>query len=129
MVPRASDRREQSRGFVGCISAPPPKTYGGGAHIYSQDLGESNILRCADDSLYIGSAQDLDARVKAHNEGRGAAYTFKHRPVRLVYSQSFGSEDAALTRERQLKRWSRGKKEALIKGDLERLKRLSKRCS
>ena len=87
------------------------------------------ILRCADDGFYVGSAQDLDARLKAHNEGRGAAYTFKHRPVRLVYSESFDSEDNALTRERQLKRWSHGKKEALIKGDLERLRHLSKRRS
>ena len=52
------------------------------------------ILRRADDSFYVGSAQDLDARLKAHNEGRGAAYTFKHRsPVRLVYSEAFGYED------------------------------------
>jgi hypothetical protein len=40
------------------------------------------ILRRADDSFYVGSAQDLDARLKAHNEGRGAAYTFKRRSPR-----------------------------------------------
>lgn len=84
------------------------------------------ILRCADDSFYIGSAQNLDDRLQSHNDGRGAAHTLKHRPVRLVYSEPFGSEVDALTRERQLKRWSRGKKEALIKGNLERLKDLSK---
>jgi len=49
-------------------------------------------LRCADDSFYVGSTQDLDSRVKAHNDGRGAAYTFKHRPVHLVYSEIFDSE-------------------------------------
>jgi len=87
------------------------------------------IPHCADGSFYVGSAQNLDARVKAHNDGRGAAHTFKHRPVRLVYSEVFGSEDEALTRERQLKRWSHGKKEALIKGDLKRLKHLSKQRS
>jgi putative endonuclease len=85
------------------------------------------ILCCADDSYYVGSAQDLDARVKAHNDGRGAAYTFKHRPVHVVYSEALDSEVQAVTRERQLKRWSRGKKEALIAGDLNRLKHLSKR--
>lgn len=85
------------------------------------------ILRCADDSFYVGSAQDLDARVKAHNDGRGAAYTFKHRPVSLVYSEALPSEDEAVRRERQLKHWTRAKKKALIAGDLERLKRLSKR--
>ena len=85
------------------------------------------ILRCADGSFYVGSAQNLDARLKAHNDGRGAAYTFKRRPVHVVYSEAFSSETEAVTRERQLKRWSQGKKEALIAGDLERLKRLSKR--
>jgi putative endonuclease len=85
------------------------------------------ILRCADDSYYIGSAQDLDARVKAHNGGRGAAHTFKHRPVHVVYSEALDSEVQAVTRERQLKRWSRAKKEALIAGNLNHLKHLSKR--
>lgn len=83
--------------------------------------------RCADGSFYVGSAQNLNDRLKAHNDGCGAAHTFKHRPVRLAYSEAFRSADQALTRERQLKRWSHGKKEALIKGDLNRLKHLSKR--
>jgi predicted GIY-YIG superfamily endonuclease len=87
------------------------------------------ILRCVDDSFYVGSAQDLDSRVKAHNDGRGAAHTFKHRPVQLVYSEAFESETAAVSRERQLKCWSHEKKAALIAGNLERLKRLSKRRS
>jgi predicted GIY-YIG superfamily endonuclease len=87
------------------------------------------ILRCADGTLYVGSARDLDARLKAHNNGRGAAYTFKHRPARLVYSESFNSQSDALVPERQLKHWSHGKKEALIEGNLEQLKRLSRRRS
>ncbi len=45
------------------------------------------ILRCSDDSFYVGSAQNLAARVKSHNDGQGAAYTFKHRPVHLVNSE------------------------------------------
>ena len=85
------------------------------------------ILRCADNSLYVGSAQDPDARLKAHNDGRGAAYTFKNRPVHLVYSEVLDSEAEAVKRERQLKRWSREKKEALVAGDLVRLHQLSKR--
>jgi putative endonuclease len=85
------------------------------------------ILRCADDSFYVGSGQDLDSRVKAHNDSRGAAYTFKHRPVQLVYSEAFESETAAVSRERQLKRCSHGKKQALVEGNIRRLKRLSKR--
>jgi putative endonuclease len=87
------------------------------------------ILRCADGALYVGSAQDLDERVKALNDGRGAAHTFKRRPVRLVHSETFDSHDRALARERQLKHWSHGKKQALIDGNLERLKQLSRRRS
>jgi putative endonuclease len=62
------------------------------------------ILRCADGSLYVGSAQNLDARVNAHNDGRGAAHIFKYGPVRLVYSEAFQSEAESVSRERQLKR-------------------------
>jgi putative endonuclease len=85
------------------------------------------ILRCADGSFYVGSAQDLNDRVKAHNDGRGAAHTYKHRPVRLVYSEAFDSETAAVRRERQIKRWSHDKKQALVDGNIERLAHLSKR--
>ena len=74
------------------------------------------IVRCADGSFYVGSAQDLDARLKAHNDGRGTAYTFKHRPVRLVYFEMFGLEAEALTRERQLKRWSRREERSADQG-------------
>jgi predicted GIY-YIG superfamily endonuclease len=87
------------------------------------------ILRCADDSFYVGSAQDLNSRVKAHNDGRAAAYTFKHRPVHLVYSEVFDSEIVTVTRERQLKRWSHEKKRALVEANVERLKHVSKHRS
>jgi putative endonuclease len=87
------------------------------------------ILRCADDSFYVGSAEDIDNRVEAHNVGRGAAHTYKHRPVSLVYSEAFASETAAVKRERQIKRWSRSKKQALVEGDINRLRHLSKRRS
>ena len=85
------------------------------------------ILRCADKSLYIGHTTSLSARLRAHNEGRGAAYTFKRRPVALVYTERLPSRLAAIRRERQLKRWTRKKKEALIRGDLATLRILSKR--
>ncbi len=84
------------------------------------------ILRCADGSFYVGSARDLQQRVKAHNTGRGAAYTFKHRPAYLVYSEVFDTETAAVTRERQLKRWSHKKKQALVDANFKELKHLSK---
>ena len=74
------------------------------------------ILRCVDGTLYVGSARDLDERLKAHNDGRGAAHTFKRRPVRLVYSEAFDSHDRALARERQLKHWSTERNKRLSTG-------------
>ena len=85
------------------------------------------ILRYNNSNLYVGSTHNLQSRLKAHNDGRGAAYTFKHRPVHLVYSEKYQSKVEALNRERQLKHWSHGRKQALILGNRERLKNLSKR--
>jgi len=85
------------------------------------------ILRCADDSLYVGHTRNIRRRVDAHNAGLGAAFTFKRRPVRLVYSEPHDTKTAAVRRERQLKRWTRAKKEALIRADLTLLRALSKR--
>jgi predicted GIY-YIG superfamily endonuclease len=82
------------------------------------------ILRCADDSFYIGETRDVGQRLAQHNKGCAAAHTAKRRPVRVAYVEAVGDREAALARERQLKRWSRVKKEALIAGDLAALKRL-----
>ncbi|MDH5650097.1 MAG: GIY-YIG nuclease family protein [Gammaproteobacteria bacterium] len=87
------------------------------------------ILRCADGSFYVGWTHNVSDRVRAHNEGRGAAYTLKRRPVFLMYSEAFRLEVEAIQRERQIKRWSAAKKESLIRGDIQKLKRLSKPCS
>ena len=73
------------------------------------------IVRCADGTLYTGYARDPQARVQLHNRGRGARYTSGRRPVSLVYSESFRSIGEALRRERQLKRLSRARKEALAR--------------
>jgi putative endonuclease len=85
------------------------------------------LLRCADQSLYVGHTSDLASREQTHNEGYGAAYTAKRRPVRIVYAEEYTSELDALRRERQIKGWTSRKKEALIAGDDSTLKRLSKR--
>ena len=84
------------------------------------------ILLCSDGFFYTGFTSDLQARVKAHNEGRGATYTCKRRPVSLVYSETVCTELEAMRRERQLKGWSAKKKRALIERDLGALKALSK---
>jgi len=85
------------------------------------------ILRCSDGRLYIGHTRDLTARELTHNEGRGAQFTAERRPVHVVYSESHPVEAAAIARERQLKRWSAKKKEALIAQDWATLNRLSRR--
>jgi putative endonuclease len=82
------------------------------------------ILRCADDSLYVGLTNDVVAREQAHNEGRASRYTAKRLPVTVVYSEECASLQEAVKREHQVKRWTRAKKAALIAGDLARLRRL-----
>jgi predicted GIY-YIG superfamily endonuclease len=74
------------------------------------------MVRCADGTLYTGYARDPGARVGVHNSGKGAKYTRSRLPVALVYSEQCESLSAALKRERQVKPWSRAKKEALIAG-------------
>ena len=79
------------------------------------------ILRCSDWSLYVGQTNNITRRLREHNAGRGAAYTFKRRPVTLAHVETYETKLVALRRERQLKRWTRRKKEALIRGDLAEL--------
>lgn len=82
------------------------------------------ILRCADGALYIGTTEDLDSTIGADNAGEAALFTPRRRPVALVYAEAHPTRLAAVQRERQVKRWTRAKKEALICGDLALLKRL-----
>ncbi len=82
------------------------------------------ILRCSDDSLYVGQTNDLENRVARHNAGLAASYTLSRRPVRVVYVERHPNLSESIQRERQLKRWTRAKKEALIAGDRATLKRL-----
>ena len=91
-----------------------------GAYLY--------ILRCVDDSYYIGTSRKaLDMRVAEHNSGELGGYTSTRRPVRLVFSQHFEIINDAIAAERQVKGWSRAKKEALIAGDWGRVALLAQR--
>ena len=85
------------------------------------------ILRCADKSLYVGHTSNVDKRVKVHNDGRGASWTACRRPVVLAFWEAQPSEEQAIARERQIKRWTHAKKLALIDGDRAKLKALAKR--
>ncbi len=76
------------------------------------------ILRCADDSFYVGVAEDPERRCAEHNRGKGADWTAKRRPVTLVWTETHNSLSSSRKRENQLKRWSHAKKEVLIRGSL-----------
>ncbi len=75
------------------------------------------ILRCGDGSLYTGIAKDVQARVKQHNDGRGATYTRTRLPVELLYQQEGMTRSQALIREAEIKAMSRAKKEEVISKD------------
>jgi predicted GIY-YIG superfamily endonuclease len=85
------------------------------------------ILRCADGSYYTGRTRNLSRRVAEHDAGAVGGYTHSRRPVILVYSQEFATAYQANEAEQQIKGWSRAKKGALIAGDFDLLKHLS-RC-
>jgi LAO/AO transport system kinase len=75
------------------------------------------LLRCADRSFYVGHTDELERRVAQHQAGELPGYTHSRRPVALVWSQETATREEALSRERQIKRWGRAKKEALVRGD------------
>ena len=83
------------------------------------------MLRCTDNSYYVGSAtgDDLSPRIDQHNAGSYPGYTFTRRPVVLVWSEYFDR----ITAERQIKGWGRAKKEALIRSDWAEVRQLSRR--
>lgn len=85
------------------------------------------ILECADGSYYTGSASDLDRRVMEHQQGiTASSYTFRRRPVSLAWSEEVATYNEALLHEHQIKGWSRAKKEALIRGNLQEIHEIVK---
>ena len=84
------------------------------------------ILRCADGSYYVGHSDDLEQRFHQHQSGELGGYTANRRPVELVFSEEFLTREDAFAAERQIKGWSRKKKEALMRGDWEELRRLAR---
>lgn len=72
------------------------------------------ILKCKDGSYYTGWTNDLERRIKAHQEGRGAKYTKGRTPVELIYYETFATKEEAMRREYEIKQLSRKEKEALV---------------
>ena len=74
------------------------------------------VLRCADDTLYTGYTTDVERRVREHERGDGAKYTRGRTPVDLVHVERFDSKSAAMSREYELKQYSKAEKERLVGG-------------
>ena len=85
------------------------------------------ILECADGSYYVGSTKDLERRLLENQEGRGARYTTRRLPVKLVYFEEYNHVAEAFEREKQVQNWGRAKREALINGNRETLPALAKK--
>lgn len=84
------------------------------------------ILQTADGTYYVGQTRDLHERLRKHRLGLGSKHTLDHVAPRLVYAEALTGLTPAVQRERQLKGWSRAKKAALICGDGEVLRQLSR---
>jgi len=86
------------------------------------------ILKCADDSYYVGHAQNVESRmIEHHSRMHDHCYTATRLPIELLYAKEFPTRDEAFNFERQIKGWSRAKKEALIQGGFEAVRALSKK--
>jgi len=92
--------------------------------IPSHPMWHLYILKCADESLYVGTTTDLDRRLREHLVGKGGFYTRGRLPISLLYQEEHSDRSTAEKREAQLKRWTRAKKLALIQGDRALLKKL-----
>jgi putative endonuclease len=90
-------------------------------------MGFLYILKCSDSSLYVGSTSNIQARITQHQNGIGSAYTRRRRPVTLIFIQQFTSLEEAFWKEKQIKRWSRKKKLALIESKFNRLIEFSRK--
>ena len=85
------------------------------------------ILECADGTYYVGSTRNLEHRIYQHTQGEGSKYTAKRMPIKLVCAIEFPDVNEAYQREKQVQGWSRAKREALIKGEFDKLPELAKK--
>ena len=84
------------------------------------------ILLCSDKSYYTGCTTNIQNRIWEHKSGLYQGYTSKRLPVKLVWLEEFRDINEAIDMERRIKKWSKAKKIALIKGDIEKIHELAK---
>lgn len=82
------------------------------------DVNYTYIVKCSDGSLYTGWTNDLEKRIKAHNDGKGAKYTKSRRPVVLAYYEEFYTKEEAMRREWEIKQMTREQKMKMIREDI-----------
>ena len=86
------------------------------------------ILKCNDQSYYTGITSNLEKRIIEHQNGKHKdSFTYKRRPVELVFYCEFTNVEIAIDTEKQIKKWSRIKKEAIINNEYEKLPNLAKK--
>ena len=86
------------------------------------------ILKCNDNTFYTGITNNLERRLAEHKTGENPnAYTYKRRPLKLVYFTEFTDVEFAIEAEKQIKKWSQAKKKELIEGNFDLLKILAKK--
>jgi putative endonuclease len=86
------------------------------------------ILKCSDSTYYTGVTSNLTQRIFRHDTGFFPdCYTINRRPLELVFYSEFTDITIAIEKEKQIKKWSRAKKEALINGEFEALVNLAKK--
>lgn len=87
------------------------------------------ILKCSDNTLYTGWTNNIEKRIKVHNDGKGAKYTRARLPVELVYFEEFDDKREAMKREYAIKKLTRQKKENLVSGMRRHLEKNNKSVS
>ncbi|WP_434531302.1 GIY-YIG nuclease family protein [Haloarcula sp. NS06] len=75
------------------------------------------VLRCSDNTFYTGYTTDVERRVREHDDGNGAKYTRGRTPVELIHVESFDSQSDAMSREYEIKQYSRAEKERLVESN------------
>ncbi len=86
------------------------------------------ILKCSDGTYYTGVTANLEKRILEHQLGKHKnSYTYLRRPVSVVFYCEFTDVNIAILKEKQIKKWSKAKKEALINNEYEKLPNLAKK--
>lgn len=110
------DRRRKKRPAKSVPTENPAmkKTSVSDSAAVQKETNYTYVLRCGDGSLYAGWTNDLEKRLAAHQNGKGAKYTKSHGPVELVYSETFATKEEAMRREWEIKHMTKAEKEALV---------------